>query len=434
MQRIEGTNFFNEIRRSVKISHFVSSIIPLALLVYFSIRYVYPYVTEGDISKVPIDIGILLILAVAVSVLGLILTTRATNSSIASAQDLNMKLNSLSDITKQFRETLFPDILLKKIMESAMTLTDTESGTLLLFNENGDLQIKVTAGITSDTIKNRTIKSGQGISGEVAATGKPVLLNDAAKDPRHDPEYDNDAGMKTRSILCVPLIHSNQIIGAIELRNKRKGEFTSHDEALLNSLADQASISISQNRSSEKQHSDFIHITEILVSAQDYVQNKKGHARRVANYANLIGKQMDFSDIELRNLYRACLLHDIGLLKIDTRDLSKKEKTIQHPKLGYDMIKSISIWSDSSDIILYHHERYDGKGYPMAEKGNNIPMGARVLFVADTFDVLTSDNSYRKKLDYNAALQEIKAHSGTQFDPQAVEALQESLTESGMIH
>ena len=123
MQRAEGTDFFSEIRRSVKISHFVSSIIPLALLVYFSIRYVYPYVTEGDISKVPLDIGILLILAVAVSVLGLILTTRATNSSIASAQDLNMKLNSLSNITKQFRETLFPDILLKKIMESAMPLT-----------------------------------------------------------------------------------------------------------------------------------------------------------------------------------------------------------------------------------------------------------------------------------------------------------------------
>jgi putative nucleotidyltransferase with HDIG domain len=433
MKPVDKTDFFNNIRRSVKISHFVSSIIPLALLVYFSIRYVYPYVTEGDITKVPLDVGILLILAVAISILGLILSTKATNSSISSAQGLNSKLNSLSDITKQFRETMFPDILLKKIMESAMSLTDSESGTLLLYNENDDLQIKVAAGLTTDKITNKIIKPGQGIAGKVAKNGQPVIINNAEEDPLYDREFDHEAGMETRSILCVPLIHFNQIIGAIEMRNKRNGDFSSHDEALLNSLADQASISISQNRSREQQHGDFIHITEILVSAQDYVQNKKGHARRVANYANLIGKQMNFSDIELKKLYHACLLHDIGLLKIDTRDLSKKEKNRQHPRLGYEMIRSISIWSDAAEIILHHHERYDGQGYPFAEKGENIPIGARILFVADTFDVLTSEDSYRKKMDYSSALQEIKAHSGTQFDPQAVEALQVSLIESGMI-
>jgi putative nucleotidyltransferase with HDIG domain len=421
MKKVNRTDFFDNIRRSVKISHFVSSIIPLALLVYFSVRYVYPYVTEGDITKVPLDIGILLILAVASSILGLILSTKATNSSISSAQDLDLKLNSLSNITKQFRETMFPDILLNKIMESAMSLTDSESGTLLLYNENNDLQIKVEAGSLTDKLNNKIVQSGQGIAGKVVRNGEPVIINNVEEDPGYEPEFDHETEMKTRSILCVPLIHSNEIIGAIELRNKRNADFSSHDEALLNSLADQASISIAQNRASEQQHGDFIHITEILVSAQDYVQNKKGHARRVAN-------------TELKKLYHACLLHDIGLLKIDTRDLSKQEKNIQHPRLGYEMIRSISIWSDSADIILRHHERYDGQGYPDAEKGQDIPIGARILFVADTFDVLTSEDSYRNKMDYPAALREITAHSGTQFDPQVVEALQASLIESGMIH
>ena len=80
---------------------------------------------------------------------------------------------------------------------------------------------------------------------------------------------------------------------------------------MIYSLADQASISIAHNRSNEKQHSDFIHITEILVGAQDYIQEKKGHARRVANYANLIGKKLDFAELELKKLYRASLFHDI---------------------------------------------------------------------------------------------------------------------------
>ena len=95
MSELEGKNFFDNIRRTVKISHFVASIIPLALLVYFSIKYVYPYVTQNDSAEVSVSIGILLLLAVAVSVLGLVLMTKSTNVSILSAQDLNKKLNSL---------------------------------------------------------------------------------------------------------------------------------------------------------------------------------------------------------------------------------------------------------------------------------------------------------------------------------------------------
>ena len=134
MQYLEGRDSFDNIRRSVKISHFVASIIPLALLVYFAIKYVYPYVTAGDASRTPLNIGILLVLAVVVSVLGLILSTKATNSSIESAQDLNSQLNSLSEITKQFRETLHLDILLNKVMDAAATFTAAESGSLLLYD------------------------------------------------------------------------------------------------------------------------------------------------------------------------------------------------------------------------------------------------------------------------------------------------------------
>jgi K+-sensing histidine kinase KdpD len=258
MNGLEGKDFFDNIRRSVKISHFVASIIPLALLVYFSIKYVYPYVTKGDISRIPLNIGILLVLAVTVSVLGLILTTRATNSSIASAQDLNIKLNSLFEITKQFRETLYLDILLKKIMASAMELNAAESGSLLLFDEVGNLRFKVNAGKNAEKMNNKVLNPGKGIASWVAENGKPVLINDVSNDSRYSSEFDNETGFKTTSVLCVPLIYSKEIIGVIELRNKKHGNFTKQDEALLHSLADQASISIVQNRTKERQHSDLI--------------------------------------------------------------------------------------------------------------------------------------------------------------------------------
>jgi HD-GYP domain-containing protein (c-di-GMP phosphodiesterase class II) len=434
MYNLEGKDFFDNIRRTVKLSHFVASIIPLALLVYFSIKYVYPYVTAGDTSNIPINIGILLILAVVVSVLGLLMATKATNSSIKSAQDLNEKLNSLFKITKQFRETLYPDVLLKEIMKSAMNLTGAESGSLMLRNDQGQLQFKVHSGQNRQNGDNQLLKTGESIAATVAETGKPALIGDISVDQRYQMNPDSNPGFRTKSVLCVPLLNANEIIGVIELRSQEKNAFNHQDEALIYSLADQASISIAHNRFNEKQHSDFIHITEILVGAQDYIQKKKGHARRVANYANLIGKKLDFAELELKKLYRASLFHDIGMLKIDSMDLRDKEKIMQHPKLGHDLIKSISLWSDSADTILHHHERYDGKGYPLEKKQDEIPLAARIVAVANSFDILTNDYSSTKRLDTDSALKEIESQSGSQFDPAVVQAFRSSIEDSGIMN
>ena len=429
MDGLEGKDFFDNIRRSVKTSHFVASIIPLALLVYFSIKYVYPYVSAGDTAAIQVNIGILLLLAVTVSVLGLLLSTKATNSSIASAQDLNKKINSLFNITKQFRETLHSDTLLEKIMKSAIDLTAAESGSLLLYNEKGDLQLKINTGDDQRKINNSFPVSSEGMASLVAETGKAALINDISNEIKNNPEFHDKSG----TILCVPLIYSNETIGVIELRNRKPGMFTKQDESLLHSLADQASISIAQNKSNEIQLRDFIHITEVLIGAQDYMENKKGHARRVANYANHIARNLNFSEIELKNLYYACLLHDIGMLKIDSSKHCKKENFLHHPKLGHDLIKSISLWSNAADVILHHHERYDGRGYPSAKKEKEIPLSARILFVADTFDVLTSKYSYKMQMDHESAIREIEANSGTQFDPTIVQTLKSCITDADIV-
>lgn len=433
MNDLEGKKFFDHIRRSVLTSYCVASIIPLALLVYLSVNYVYPYVSGGDFAKIPLNLTMLPLLALIISVLGLILTRKATNSSIVSAQNLNSKLTSLFEITKQFRETLYPDILLKKILQSAMNLTGGGYGLILLRNEDGELQCTVTEGIDPGKIKSSIVNSEESICSRVARTGKPEFVNDMSNDAQHNTEFNNETGRKTRSVLCVPLMYDNRIIGVIELRNKRYGPFTKQDGALLHSLADQAGMSIAQSRSTEQQHSDFIQITEVLVGAQDSIQEKRGHARRVAHYAHLIGKKLNFSETELKNLYHASLLHDIGKLRIDTKDHHNSEQVMQHPKLGHDLIKSISQWSDTADIILHHHERYDGTGYPAAIKKDEIPLGARIMAVADTFDILTNEYSYKKQLDAAAALKEIESCSGTHFDPVAVEALKSSIIDAEVV-
>ena len=429
MQSQIGKSFFDNIRRYVKISYFISSIIPLALLAYMSVKYIYPYLQ----LELPIYIGVLLFLAVAISLLGLSLLTKTTNASILSLHDLHSRLNALIDITKHFRETIYIDLLLGNIIKSAMRLNSTEAGSLLLCDEAGNLRVKFFTG-EHPRLNDRIVKVGEGISGWVAKTGKPALVNDVTKDSRYNPDVDAGSRVTARSIMCVPLIYINKVIGVIELLNKKSGIFTKEDEELLHALADHAAISIAHSRLLENQQSDMINITEIFVAAQDsYNHEKKGHARRVANYANLIGRKMGIPENELRNLHYACLFHDIGLIKISIDEQLLKERYKQHPQFGYDMIQPISLWSNAAELILNHHERYDGNGYPSGKKGKEIPLGTRILFVAEVFDVLTSKNSYKDPIDRDAAINEIDVNAGLQFDPEVVKAFKEAIKDSDII-
>lgn len=422
-------NFFENIRRSIKISYFIASIIPLSILVYFSIQYMYPYLNKSEEGTFPSAIWITILLALVLSILGLALSSKATNASISSLQNLYLKLNSLVDVTKHFRDTLYVDTLLDSVVKSAVELLKAEAGSLLLYDEKGDLRFKVIHGEISQNLKDRAVLPGEGITGWVARMGKPAVVNNVSKDLRFDPGFDKECGFITKSILSVPLIYENKIIGVLEVLNKIEGEFDDNDEKVLFSLADQAAISIAQSRFHESQHSDMIQITEILIGALDYhIPEKKGHSRRVARYANAIGKKLGLSEEELKQLYYASLLHDIGLLRFDLSEYWGMKKFELHPIYGFEMIRPISLWEEVAPLVFSSHERYDGKGYPHGKSGEDIPPGSRIIFVASTFDVLTSEYSYKKPLSFEEAVKEIESNSGTQFDPKVVEAFKFAIT------
>ena len=438
MKPLKEKDFYNSVKRSIKISYFIGSIIPLALLVYFSVKYIYPIVIEGNSEGLSMHIPILLILALTLSVLGLTVSVNTINSSISSIKNLHMKLNSLVDITKLFRTTPYLDVLSENIVKAAIRLSSSEGGSLLLYDYSGNVKYDVVKGKGSKDLKDRTVEKGEGFSGWVIENGKSLISNNPENDDRYNPLIYNETGIDPRSILVSPLIHGKNVIGAIEMVNSKGGKYSAEDEKLLNSLADQAAISVSQCRFLETQKSDLIHITSILIEAQDSFQGKKGHARGVANHANMIGKKFGLTESNLKILYNASLLHDVGFLKINPSILIKPspldlEKVKTHPSFGYEMLKSVSLWDEAAELVLSHHERYDGTGYPMQKKGEEIPIGARILCVAEVFDVLTSKTSYKKQMDIKSAIKEIVAHSGTQFDPEVVEAFKSAMEEAGNI-
>ena len=153
------------------------------------------------------------------------------------------------------------------------------------------------------------------------------------------------------------------------------------------------------------------------------------HSTRVTELSMRIGKALGLSDEDLDVLKVSASLHDIGKVGVPDKILLKKGKlTVEemdiikrHPDIGFDILSSIIPMKKDAEIIRHHHERYDGKGYPMGLKGEDIPFLSRIITLADAFDAMTSDRPYRKALPYSVALQEIKRCRGTQFDPGIVD-------------
>lgn len=178
----------------------------------------------------------------------------------------------------------------------------------------------------------------------------------------------------------------------------------------------------------DKMLREFLDVFSSFVDAKD--SYTYGHSRRVAKYSLEIAEQLGFPDEKCSQAYRIALLHDLGKCFIPDEILKKPgvltqeeiEKIRLHPVKGAEMVKGLSLVPGIYDGILYHHERFDGKGYPTGKKGEEIPLIARIIAVPDAFDAMTSDRVYRKKLSKEEAVKELKDNSGTQFDPKIVDA------------
>ncbi len=178
----------------------------------------------------------------------------------------------------------------------------------------------------------------------------------------------------------------------------------------------------------EKAYLETVEILRYTVEAKD--SYTRGHSDRVSAFSVLIGEELGLYDKDLRTLRVGGLFHDIGKIGIPDTILLKKANLTEdeyneikkHPSIGKQILSNATIFRDIVPIVYYHHERFDGKGYPTHSKGKDIPFLARVVAVADAFDAMTSRRSYRDELDFEYVKETIKKCRGTQFDPEIADA------------
>lgn len=356
------------------------------------------------------------------------MTARKSSDSKESGSLLkkNRQLQAFLEASTKLASTLDLKMLISDILSTAVEILEIEHASLwLLDEESGELVVETSAGRSEGKGTPFRLKIGEGMAGKVAQTGELFLTQ---------------GDSNSRAILCVPLRSlpvrglegdfGGSLVGVIELLHREGQVFSEEDTNLIRAFANLAAVAINNQRLFEEVE-DALYTVQALADAV-YVKDSVtySHSRRVTELSLSIYEEMDGISDERRYLELASLLHDVGKVGIRQEVLEKPgsltpeefEHMSEHPEIGYQLIKKHRFLKRVIPSVLYNQERYDGKGYPKGLKGEEIPLSARIIAVADAFDAMTSDRPYRKAMKFEHAMDEIVGNAGTQFDPNVVSA------------
>lgn len=321
--------------------------------------------------------------------------------------------------------------LLDLISEEVTKVVDADRSSIYLVDkEKDEIWTKEAIGL-KDRIR---FSINKGISGYVARTGEILNIDDPYSHPMFNNEIDESTGYTTKSLLTVPMKNMRQeIIGVIQAVNQIYDEpFSEVDEILLISLGSLAAVSVDNSQLYSELQSSYRETLQSLVSLLDLRDNStEKHSIRVVRFTLKLAEKMGISDEDqLQMIEWGAILHDVGKIGVPDSILQKpgplndEEWGIMktHPELGYKALQDIPFLKNAALIVKHHQEKYDGTGYPAGLKGKEIPLGARIFAVGDTYDAMSSDRVYRDALPYKTIVEEFKKCSGSQFDPRVVNA------------
>ena len=364
---------------------------------------------------------------------------RLYRESIDNAMELSHKIETIqvmNDIDRSILSSLRSTEMLETVTMMIGRLIGCDRTTVVLVDKEKDGFI-YSAGFGTDIVqKGAVIPFKNTSTTEVVKSGRYQYAANLREIKGLLPLEERLLNEGFLSHIRIPLVAKNEIVGVLNLGSKRPSAFTPEDLSTVEKLAYQIGVALENSRLITDLEELFIGTVKSLSSAIDAKSKwTAGHSERVTKFAIKIGKGIGFSEKELRDLELSGLLHDVG--KIGTYEsildkagkLTDEEYKIikQHPAKGAEILLAIKQMKDIIPGVKYHHEFYNGKGYPDGLKGENIPLTARILCVADSVDAMSADRPYRKGRPMDEIIAELKRCSGSQFDPKIVEIFLKSI-------
>jgi HD-GYP domain-containing protein (c-di-GMP phosphodiesterase class II) len=355
---------------------------------------------------------------------------------------LNKKLSTVLSVARDLSSELDFDRLFPLIISKVTEVMRAERTSLYIIDrDRREVWTKV-----AEKVDEIRLPLGHGISGRVAETGEIINVLDAWELPYFDRSFDLKNNFRTRSVLCAPITNrSGDRIAVIQVINKiGEGGFDQSDADFLISLASSAGIALENSFLLDELEASFEGAMRTLAATVDAKHPlTAGHSQRVTEYALLIAEEMNLSQDDQVVIKYAGLLHDIGKIGIKDQVLLKEGPFTQEERaeMDYHPAKTRGILEkfhfpkhlrEVPVVAAYHHEKVDGKGYPYGLSGKNLPLGSKILAVADVFDALTSRRDYPKYangemmgfegMPPQTVIAILKADRGTHFDPAVVAA------------
>ncbi|HOY68730.1 MAG TPA: GAF domain-containing protein [Candidatus Ozemobacteraceae bacterium] len=343
------------------------------------------------------------------------------------------ELSLIQELGKAINSSLDLDSVLTYFIDMTTRITESDRATLMLYSEDTqELHVQVSRGFDDERIKDVRFRIGEGIAGQAARQRKPLRVSNTGLEPQFK-KLALETGPKAVTLISAPLLNRDNLVGVINCEREldKKGPFTVENLDLLDTLASQASVAIENARLYHNLLNVYLETIRALAAAIDAKDSyTHGHSRRVTDLSVALALTMELPRTEVDTIRHAALLHDVGKIGISEQILLKPgrltddefETIKSHPHIGAGILNSIEFLKNVCLIIEHHHERYDGRGYPSNLKADEIPVGARIIMVADSFDAITSCRPYRKPLTFDEAMAEIGRCAGTQFDPRVVAA------------
>jgi HD-GYP domain-containing protein (c-di-GMP phosphodiesterase class II) len=334
---------------------------------------------------------------------------------------------TLLETARELARLLDPDAVVRTALGSALEITGATTGSILLYDESGvDLRIAAAVGLPEEVVDTTSVRPGDGIAGWVAISGQPLVVEDL-------PGRDTPARSRgVRSAASIPVADNDGVLGVLNVGSPyHPSRFTTSDLETLGVLAHQTAVAVRNARavaSASDLYFDTLKALALAIEMKDPYAH--GGTDRVMHFAALLAEEMGLPEDEVRALEVAAMLHDIGMPSAgesaltSPRPLSTVERGLitMHPVIAAEILEQAPALRKVAPIVYHHHERYDGSGYVGGLAGDAIPLGSRVLSVADAFVAMTSERPYRKALSESEALEELQKESGTQFDPAVVDA------------
>ena len=384
-------------------SYFLGGIVPIAALFWVVSHYVLP-------TYAPDSLGFFAWIGGGVSLALLSLAVyfalrRITDATLARIRADNQRLAALLAASREIGTSREPDRILASANAGAREVTGSPHAVLLL---------------ASDPEKPLELRHADDDSRRWFEANAEALIALAAEAEANAGKQLSSAGALARVAMT---FRSAQNGRAALLVEAAPASLSAEAMDALATITAMASTALQRSDLEDAQRNFFAHVTELLVTGLDgHVVGRRGHGTNVARTANRIAHELGLDGPRTERLHFAAMLHDIGMLKIDPARHLDLKAVRAHPVLGARMLSRIRLWEPLTPIVLHHHERWDGHGYPEGRSGEAILLEARIIGLADAVDAMSRGEGHRAAKSADEIIKELQSCRGTQFDPALVDA------------